>query len=639
MQQPLSPPPPNESGSPGRGGCRIGQWHFVPAARCLRSESEERRLTPQQLRLLQAFIAAPEHCLSKEAMVAQVWDGRIVTDDALTRAVAELRKQLDDGSHEYIQTLHGHGYRLGVPLEPLAAAARPRLNWSLVAGAVLLATLVAGWLLKPGATRPPPTALKLRVEPLQGPLPSDRHYLAIAPAGTRLWHQERGGQSTMQLDAGDGSRLLWQADGQISRVRASPLGTRVAMIHHDDQCSLIGIDLAGGDLHRWASCEADALPAIGWRDEQTLLTARVNRSGQLALSTLHWPGAPQVRQLPAGDCIEALQIAQRPERLPLLSCRLERGAAIYRVGEASLEPVLVYRSIRLWVEDPAGRIYLTSAPAWQPGITRFDPASGGFAYARTGWIADLAIDGEQLLAVRDRRNLDLLAIDLATLGQSTIENSQRMTQAFTVDPSDGQLWLLDDRAGEMALYAGDQLRLSGAESEVDLSEVRAMAVNQAGGWLLLTTQSADRYQHHWLTLDPIVRLARFDAAAADLRIDGSRAHYLDEQQQPAAFDLTDGRSLAAAPERQISAPNGHCPGSPLSADGWQIEILAEADGALFRERDSASGEIRRRWRDSRISRRCGLIQPRLDLRGGRLIYALERDQDKQLLRITIAPSD
>lgn len=67
-------------------------------------------LEPKPLDLLLLLLRQPGELVSKEALFAEIWAGRIVTDSVLTRCVAKLRQALaDDGLQ--IETVHGYGYR------------------------------------------------------------------------------------------------------------------------------------------------------------------------------------------------------------------------------------------------------------------------------------------------------------------------------------------------------------------------------------------------------------------------------------------------------------------------------------------------------------------------------------------------
>ena len=69
--------------------------------------------------------------VSREALLAEVWPGVVVGDDALTQVVIKLRKALGDApeSPAYIQTIPKRGYRLVAPVSrPGDGAASPGIE-------------------------------------------------------------------------------------------------------------------------------------------------------------------------------------------------------------------------------------------------------------------------------------------------------------------------------------------------------------------------------------------------------------------------------------------------------------------------------------------------------------------------------
>ncbi|MEW9798267.1 winged helix-turn-helix domain-containing protein [Alteromonas sp. CYL-A6] len=77
------------------------------------SESEE-RIDPQGIKLLQLLAEKKAELVTKETLMASVWPDTIVTEDALSRCVSRVRKQLGDDARnpEFIETLPKRGYRL-----------------------------------------------------------------------------------------------------------------------------------------------------------------------------------------------------------------------------------------------------------------------------------------------------------------------------------------------------------------------------------------------------------------------------------------------------------------------------------------------------------------------------------------------
>jgi TolB-like protein len=79
----------------------------------LREHGQPRPIEPQVFALLAFLIEHRERLVSKEELFEKVWDGRFVTDSALSSRIKSARKLLgDDGrSQSFIKTVHGQGFR------------------------------------------------------------------------------------------------------------------------------------------------------------------------------------------------------------------------------------------------------------------------------------------------------------------------------------------------------------------------------------------------------------------------------------------------------------------------------------------------------------------------------------------------
>jgi Tol biopolymer transport system component/DNA-binding winged helix-turn-helix (wHTH) protein len=125
-----------------------------------------RPLEPKSFRLLQFLIENRERAVSKEEIFEAVWPDVTVTDNALTRAVAQIRKAIGDDPKEprYIETVPTVGYRFlatvatGAVEVPSAAGRSRAARWPLVVGFLAVAIILGGtaiWrLLLPRATGP-----------------------------------------------------------------------------------------------------------------------------------------------------------------------------------------------------------------------------------------------------------------------------------------------------------------------------------------------------------------------------------------------------------------------------------------------------------------------------------------------------
>jgi DNA-binding winged helix-turn-helix (wHTH) protein len=100
---------------------QIGEWQVDPALNLIvdRQTDEQRHLEPRLMKLL-CFLAANQGAVvSRDELVALLWPRVIVNENSLTRAISELRKQLDapaTPARQAIQTIPKRGYRLSVPI-------------------------------------------------------------------------------------------------------------------------------------------------------------------------------------------------------------------------------------------------------------------------------------------------------------------------------------------------------------------------------------------------------------------------------------------------------------------------------------------------------------------------------------------
>jgi transcriptional activator of cad operon len=71
------------------------------------------QLEPRQAEVLGYMCRHPNKLISRDELIEQVWQGQIVTDNAVNRVIAKLRKSLGDDAKnaEFIQTLPRKGYK------------------------------------------------------------------------------------------------------------------------------------------------------------------------------------------------------------------------------------------------------------------------------------------------------------------------------------------------------------------------------------------------------------------------------------------------------------------------------------------------------------------------------------------------
>ena len=92
----------------------MGPWRVEPGRNAIFQGNDERHL---ENRLMQTLVFLAQHqgqVVSRQQFFNSVWQGLVVNEEALSRAISLLRSALDDDAHtpKFIQTIPGVGYRL-----------------------------------------------------------------------------------------------------------------------------------------------------------------------------------------------------------------------------------------------------------------------------------------------------------------------------------------------------------------------------------------------------------------------------------------------------------------------------------------------------------------------------------------------
>ncbi|HKJ16064.1 MAG TPA: winged helix-turn-helix domain-containing protein [Xanthomonadales bacterium] len=99
-------------------GFDLGHWRVEPRSNSLTREGEDKHLENRLMQTLVFLAGNHGRVVSRKELFDSVWQGRVVNEEALSRAISLLRTALGDNAHkpEFIQTIPGVGYRLVAPV-------------------------------------------------------------------------------------------------------------------------------------------------------------------------------------------------------------------------------------------------------------------------------------------------------------------------------------------------------------------------------------------------------------------------------------------------------------------------------------------------------------------------------------------
>ncbi|GAB4185597.1 MAG: hypothetical protein Tsb002_09500 [Wenzhouxiangellaceae bacterium] len=203
--------------------------------------------------------------ISRDQLVADVWQRRAVSDQAINRIIARLRKALGDGvaDRDYIETIPKYGYRLIAPVEaqaveaetPAAGVTPPQQRQQPLLLLVALIGLLA-WLIYRGFTAPeggsgeqPPDVREVRRVTVQ--LGNERSP-EFSPDGRYLAYEHRSPDSDywqIMVTDQETSRTIALTDSahENREPRWSPTGDWLAFHRYGEAlCQILKVDLRDG---------------------------------------------------------------------------------------------------------------------------------------------------------------------------------------------------------------------------------------------------------------------------------------------------------------------------------------------------------------------------------------------------------
>ena len=137
-----------------RRGFEFGPFTIIPERGIVRRDGADVHLEPKQMDALVTLARHQPGVVSKDLLIEEVWGGRATADESIVQCIKGIRQALDkDDPREpkYVETIHGRGYRLMVPLKipqpdtPESARMQiPRTWW--LAGAAAMLVLAYLWI-------------------------------------------------------------------------------------------------------------------------------------------------------------------------------------------------------------------------------------------------------------------------------------------------------------------------------------------------------------------------------------------------------------------------------------------------------------------------------------------------------------
>lgn len=418
-------------------------------------------LQPKVFDALVLFAERPGELLTKERLLAELWPGVTVGEEALTQLVRKLRLALGDDAREarYLQTVMKRGYRFVAEVEVAepaaqagsgsvvqeAARSRPALRRLLVlSGGLAVVAAVALLALR----RPSPVDGGWRASRLTSQPEREQEGVFSPDGRSYAFEANVDGQFDLFLAGFAGGRRLrltetpgddeyypqFAADGQTVYFSRSPIAGGAP--------SIWSIATLGGEERLWI---ADASYGAPSPDGRRLAFSRYLRDGRFALAVRELASGSEVELARVDEWLGAVAWSPDGTRIAfatptaIWTTRAEEGAA--ERAAAGLE------NVRTVTWSPDGS-QLVHDGAWRDGLSRIwnlsladarrsiVPAPGG------AWHPAFSRDGRRLLVTIEHKTRQLWRVGADGSGFEALR-LPTTAECFDVDPQSARLAVND----------------------------------------------------------------------------------------------------------------------------------------------------------------------------------------------------
>ncbi|MCP4547498.1 MAG: hypothetical protein GY835_13655 [bacterium] len=527
----------------------IGQWQVQPSRNLLTWTDGNVQLTHKSMEILCLLAEANGEVVSRQQLIAKVWPGTVVNEEALTRVISDLRRALGDDRHKprYIETIPKRGYRLvaqvvrrstapppqseqePAPLHPepvIGETSGPR-RWVAVTG--FLIVIMALFALTRFMLNPPVQEDSRPPEPLQvSPLTSDPGHDAFpsfSPDGTRIAFSRRTTEADpyhVYVKQPRQAQELQLTDGEFSDKYPtwSPDGSTVAFVRLDGDSRIIcSIPSLGGPVQMLCRLNGRSL-GLDWSpDGSSLAIGHSPFDGRFAILILDLTRG-EIRTLtqPPDSGWGDLRPRFSPEGDQIAFVRnLEPGENVICLAPIAGEPVTTipaaFGSVRDLAWHPDGRQLVISTNQGRGGqLGNLTIATGETSYINLPLesMSSLSLSRAtgQLAVQVPRMDANLMRYDLASGAdrEHMLEGQvqHRSTQGEflpSIDPTHSRMAFCSNRTGEPQIYLAD-IDGGDAVALTDLSEtgIGALRWSPDGSSLLISGQN--RYGTFLGLIDP-----------------------------------------------------------------------------------------------------------------------------------------
>lgn len=441
----------------------LGGWRVFGDRNQLSRAGEIHSVEPMSMRLLLLLARKHPRTVSRDEIVETLWNGRIVTEDAISKQISKLRAALAHPEQKsLVATVPKVGIRLSEAPRPVSPARKAGRNRPLLFALVLVCTLVivaaAAFLRTASDDR-----LTLVETPVTA-LPGSEVEPALSADGSALAYVARSGTGEsfrLFVRSGGRRRIVATPPNVDARVPAWSDDGRLAFALRRGSRCVIAVGRPEAGYRMVAPCVAVEVGGLAWVDSRSLLVSDrggVGQSYRLALLDLKTGRSRPLTHPGRGDIGDLHPVVATGGRHAYFLRGTTVGTAeIQRLDLASGRVVAVTRdgsAINGLALGPNGTLLLSSNRGGSFAVWTLNPDDGSWTYRLPGGAPQMtsAWNGRRLVYPRIQQQVNLRQVPIGGGDGESVGASTGSDWSPAFSARSGLLAFISDRSGTREIW-------------------------------------------------------------------------------------------------------------------------------------------------------------------------------------------